>query len=64
MKTLLIVLLVGFVLMIWYLANVFNKPVLNRMSNYYEDDHEGRAIANILIGVCMGLSWWIGYLMS
>jgi hypothetical protein len=64
MKTLLVVLLVGFVLMLWYLANIFSKPVLNRMSNYYEDDHEGRTIANILIGVCISLAAWIGYLMS
>ena len=47
----------------WYLANVFSKPVLNRIHNYYEDDKEGRTIANALIGVCIALSIWLGYLL-
>jgi hypothetical protein len=45
------------------MANIFSKPVLNRMSNYYEDDKDGRLIANILIGVCIVASVWIGHLL-
>jgi hypothetical protein len=63
MKILFTSLLIGFVLIFWYMANIFSKPVLNRMSNYYEDDKDGRLIANILIGVCIVASIWIGHLL-
>jgi uncharacterized membrane protein required for colicin V production len=50
MKYILILLLLGFILAFWFIANAMNKPILNKMHNYYEDDKNGRQFANMLIG--------------
>ena len=63
MKLVLILLLMGFILILWYLSNIFNKPVLNRMHNYYEDDAVGRQIANVIMVIIIVLSLFIGYLL-
>jgi hypothetical protein len=46
------------------MANAFSKPILNRMHNYYEDDKDGRYIANIFIGVIAFISFIIGLLVT
>jgi hypothetical protein len=55
-----ILLIIGFIAVLWYLVNVFNKPILNKMKNYYEDDPIGRQIANLTIGMIILLSILLG----
>ncbi len=55
-----ILVLIGFISVLWYLVNVFSKPILNRMHNYYEDDPVGRQIANLIIGMIILLSILLG----
>ena len=64
MKILGIVLLIGMIGVAWLVANAFNKPILNRMHNYYEDDVEGRQIANSLIALMLFLSFILGILVA
>lgn len=64
MKFILVLLLVGVIAVCWLLANAFSKPILNKMMNYYEDDTEGRQIANMLIGVIVLISFLVGYLVA
>lgn len=64
MKILGIVLLIGIIGVAWIVANAFNKPILNRMHNYYEDDVEGRQIANSLIALMLFLSFILGILVA
>jgi uncharacterized BrkB/YihY/UPF0761 family membrane protein len=64
MKLILLLLLVGFILVLWLVANAMNKPVLNRMHNYYEDDTEGRHIANMIIGIMLALAFLLGILVT
>lgn len=64
MKFVLVLLLVGVIAICWVLANAFSKPILNKMMNYYEDDTEGRQIANGLIGVIVLLSFLVGYIVA
>lgn len=63
MKTIVSLLLIGFILVFWYLANIFSKPVLNKMKNFYEDDPTGRSIANIFIGLIIIASYILGLFM-
>lgn len=63
MKELLIGLFMGFILILWHTANTYHKPKLNRLSNYYEEDQEGKTIANILMAACMILSFAIGVII-
>jgi uncharacterized membrane protein len=58
-----VLVIIGLILILWYLANVMNKPVLSRMHNYYEDDKDGRTLANIMIGICFVLSFVLGALL-
>ena len=46
------------------MANAFSKPILNRMHNYYEDDKDGRHIANFFIGLIAFISFIIGLLVT
>lgn len=64
MKFVLVLLLVGVIAICWVMANAFSKPILNKMMNYYEDDTEGRQIANMLIGVIILLSFLVGYIVA
>ena len=64
MKFILVLLLVGVIAICWVMANAFSKPILNKMMNYYEDDTEGRQIANMLIGVIVLISFLVGYLVA
>lgn len=64
MKFLLVLSLVGVIAICWVLANAFSKPILNKMMNYYEDDTEGRQIANALIGIIVLLSFLVGYIVA
>lgn len=58
-----ILITIGFIVVLWYLVNVFNKPILNKMQNYYEDDPNGRQIANMIIGMIICLSMLLGYIL-
>lgn len=51
---------VGIITVLWYLSVVLNKPVLNRISNYYEDDKNGRTIANTLFWVAVVIAYFLG----
>jgi hypothetical protein len=64
MKLILILLLIGFILVFWLIANAFSKPILNRMHNYYEDDKDGRHIANMFIGAMLVFAFLIGLLIT
>ena len=64
MKLILLLLLMGFILVLWIVANAMNKPILNRMHNYYEDDTEGRYIANIIIGIMLSIAFLLGILVA
>ena len=64
MKTILVLLLIGIIVVSWILANAFSKPILNKMHNFYEDDKEGRKIANSLIGIIILVSFLIGYIAA
>jgi hypothetical protein len=64
MKIILILILVGFIFILWGVANAMNKPVLNRIHNYYEDDTEGRHIANMIIGIMLVLAFLLGLLVA
>ena len=55
-----ILLIIGFIAVLWYLVNVFSKPILNKIQNYYEDDPIGRQIANLTIGMIILLSILLG----
>jgi hypothetical protein len=55
-----ILLIIGFIAVLWYLVNVFSKPILNKMQNYYEDDPVGRQIANLTIGMIILSSILLG----
>lgn len=55
-----ILVLIGFISVLWYLVNVFSKPILNKMKNYYEDDPVGRQISNLTIGIIILLSILLG----
>lgn len=55
-----ILLIIGFIAVMWYLVNVFSKPILNKMQNYYEDDPIGRQISNLIIGMIILLSILLG----
>lgn len=55
-----VLLIIGFIAVLWYLVNVFSKPILNKMKNYYEDDPVGRQIANLTIGMIILLSILLG----
>ena len=63
MKEIACILLLGFIIIFWYLVNVFNKPVLNKMKNFYEEDEESKSMANMLIGLMLILACTIGALM-
>jgi len=58
-----VLLVIGFIAVFWYLVNVFNKPILNKMQNYYEDDPVGRQIANLTIGMIILLSVLLGRIL-
>ena len=60
MKIIGCLLIIGFIVVLWYLSNVMNKPVLSKMHNYYEDDVQGRSFANILIFFCLILAFILG----
>jgi len=60
MKVIACLLLVGFISIFWYLNNVFNKPVLNRMKNFYEEDLAGKSVANFFILLIIILSFLLG----
>lgn len=57
-------LMVGFISLFWYLNNVFNKPVLNRMKNFYEEDLVGKSIANFFIVLIIACSILLGTIIS
>jgi hypothetical protein len=59
-KALGILVIFGFIVVLWYLVNVFSKPILNKMQNYYEDDPMGRQISNLIIGIIIALSILLG----
>ena len=63
-KALGILVIIGFIVVLWYLVNVFSKPILNRMHNYYEDDPKGRNIANMVIGVMLALAFLMGTIIT
>jgi len=60
MKIIGCLLIIGFIVVFWYLSNVMNKPILSKMHNYYEDDVQGRSFANILIFFCLILAFILG----
>lgn len=62
MKTVLVLVLVGLIVVFWLMSNAFSKPVLNRMQNYYEDDKEGRDAANVFIGLMLIIAFVLGYM--
>jgi hypothetical protein len=64
MKAILVILLIGVIGVCWLIVNALNKPVLNKMKNYYEDDVEGRQIANGLLGITLLVSFLIGYIVA
>jgi hypothetical protein len=64
MKAILVILLIGVIGVCWLIVNALNKPVLNKMKNYYEDDVEGRQIANGLLGIMLLVSFLIGYIVA
>jgi hypothetical protein len=61
MENLVRLILVVLIIIFWITANAFNKPILNRMHNYYEDDKEGRDTANFFIGLMLILAFILGY---
>ena len=60
MEVLFNLLITSFIALFWILANAFNKPVLNRMMNFYEDDKEGRDVANFFVAIMLVLSFILG----
>jgi len=64
MKYILVLVLIGIIAVCWILANAFSKPVLSKMHNYYEDDVEGRKIANMFILIMILVSFLIGLLVA
>ena len=64
MKAILVLILLGVIAICWLMANAFSKPILNRMHNYYEDDKDGRHIANFFIGLIAFISFLIGLLVT
>jgi hypothetical protein len=64
MKAILVLVLLGIIAICWLMSNAFSKPILNRMHNYYEDDKDGRYIANIFIGVIACISFILGLLVT
>ena len=64
MKYILVLVLLGIIGICWLCAHAFSKPILNKMMNYYEDDSEGRQIANMLIGIIILTSFLIGYIVA
>lgn len=64
MKIILILVFIGVIVICWISANAFSKPILNKMHNYYEDDLEGRQIANAFIGIIIIISFLIGYTVA
>ena len=63
MKYILILSLLGIIGLCWLLVNAFSKPILNKMHNYYEDDTEGRKIANILIAFILFIAFLVGLIL-
>ena len=48
------------IIILWYMVNMFNKPILSKMSNYYEDDPEGRQLANFIIFLIIVIAFSLG----
>jgi uncharacterized BrkB/YihY/UPF0761 family membrane protein len=63
MKIIGCLIIIGFIVVFWYLSNVMNKPVLSKMHNHYEDDPKGRSFANVMIGICLILAFILGALI-
>jgi hypothetical protein len=60
MNELINMVLAGLILMFWILSNMYKKPILNKMMNYYEDDVSGRNISNFFICLMLILAFILG----
>jgi hypothetical protein len=52
------------IILLFYLQNVFSKPIYNKMSNVWEDDTEGRLISQIMIVSMCIISFLLGIFLS
>jgi len=53
------VVILGILLLI---HNAMTKPIYNKMSNVWEDDPEGRKVANITLVIMMFIAFYLGTL--
>ena len=60
MNTLFNLLMLCIIIVFWFLANTLNKPVLNKMMNYYEEDQQGKVMTNLLIAFMLMLAFLLG----
>lgn len=52
------------IVILFLLQNAFSKPVYNKMSNVWQDDHEGRQMAHIMIVAMIIIGFLLGILVS
>lgn len=52
--------MVGTIILLWALSDMYNTPVLNRIHNYYEEDKDNKHKANFLIALIIILSFILG----
>ena len=48
------------IIVFWFLANTLNKPILNKMMNYYEEDQQGKVMTNLLIAFMLMIAFLLG----
>jgi len=52
------------IVILFLLQNAFSKPVYNKMSNVWQDDHEGRQMAHMMIIIMVVIGFLLGILVS
>jgi len=60
MNTLFNLLMLCIIIVFWFLANTLNKPILNKMMNYYEEDQQGKVMTNLLIAFMLMIAFLLG----
>lgn len=50
-----------FIMFLFLVHNAMSKPIYNKMHNMWQDDPEGRNIANFTIIVMLVISFIMGY---
>ena len=53
------ILVIGFLFLV---HNAMTKPIYNKIHNVWEDDQEGRLIANITVTVMLFIAFYLGTL--